>query len=98
MGYTNNMENIVPIVFSVVLVVLTIVLSVVGIQMILVLSEVRRTLRRVNDTLEMIEDKVVAIVSPFQNLGGALSGLKTGMHLFETFTSYLNKSSSKSNK
>lgn len=92
------MENILPIVFSVVLVVLAIVLSVVGIQMILVLTEIRRTLKRVNDTLEVVENKVQSFVSPFQNIGGALSGLKTGMHMFEAFTSYLSKSSSKKSK
>lgn len=92
------MENIVPVVFSAVLVILTIVLSVVGIQIILVLTEVRRTLKRVNDTLEVVEDKVQSFVSPFQNLGGALSGLKTGMQMFEAFTSYLNKGGSKKSK
>jgi hypothetical protein len=66
--------------------------------MILVLMEVRRTLKRVNDTLEVVEEKVQNFVSPFQNFGGALSGLKTGMQLFESFTSYLSKGSSKKEK
>lgn len=87
--------DIVPIVFSVVLVILTIVISVVGIQLILVLTEVRRTLSKVNNTLDVVEDRVASIISPFQNLGGALSGLKTGMHMFEAFTSYLGKGSAK---
>ena len=66
--------------------------------MILVLSEVRKTLRRVNDTLEVVENKVQNIIIPFQNFGGAISGLKTGMHLFEAFTSYLSKGNSKAKK
>ena len=90
--------DILPIVFSVVLVVITIVLSVVGIQMVLVLNEVRRTLRRVNGTLELVEDKVQSFVSPFQNLGGTIAGIKTGMHFFESFTSYLNKGKEKNKK
>lgn len=87
--------DILPIVFSVVVVILTIVLSVVGIQIIMVLIEVKRTLRKVNDTLDLVEEKVHAITSPFQNLGGALSGIKTGMQFFEAFTAWLNKGSKK---
>lgn len=83
--------DILPIVFAVVLVILTVVLSVVGIQMVMVLVELRRTLRKVNLTLELVEDKVQSIVSPFQNLGGTLAGIKTGLQFFENFSSYLNK-------
>jgi uncharacterized membrane protein len=83
--------DILPIVFAVVLVILTVVLSVVGIQMILVLTEVRRTLRKVNQTLELVEDKVQSFVSPFQNIGGTIAGIKTGMQMFEAFTSYIKK-------
>ncbi len=81
--------DILPVVFAVVLVVLTIVLSVVGVQVIMVLIEIKRTLRKVNDTLDVVEDKMHAITSPFQNLGGALSGIKTGMQFFEAFTVWL---------
>ncbi|MBU0974769.1 hypothetical protein KKD03_03660 [Patescibacteria group bacterium] len=87
--------DILPIVFAVVLVVLTIVLSVVGVQVIMVLIEIKRTLRKVNTTLEVVEDKMHAITSPFQNLGGALSGIKTGMQFFEAFTAWLSKGKKK---
>lgn len=87
--------DILPMVFSVILVVLTIVLSVVGIQVIMVLIEIKKTLRKVNDTLDVFEDKIHAITSPFQNLGGALSGIKTGMQFFEAFTVWLSKGKKK---
>ncbi|NCO12086.1 MAG: hypothetical protein COZ34_00955 [Candidatus Pacebacteria bacterium CG_4_10_14_3_um_filter_34_15] len=87
--------DILPIVFAVVLVVLTIVLSVVGVQVIMVLVEIKRTLRKVNATLDVVEDKMHAITSPFQNLGGALSGIKTGMQFFEAFTVWLSKGKKK---
>ncbi len=90
--------DILPIVFAVVVVVLTIVLSVVGIQVIMVLTEIKRTLKKVNNTLEVVEDKVHAITSPFQNLGGALSGIKTGMQFFEAFTVWLGKNKKKNNE
>lgn len=87
--------DILPIIFSVVVVILTIVLSVVGVQIIMVLMEVKRTLKKVNNTLDLIEDKVHTITSPFQNLGGALSGIKTGMQFFEAFSAWLNKNKNK---
>ena len=83
--------DILSVVFAVVVVVLTIVLSVVGIQVVMVLVEIRKTLRKVNNTLDVVEDKIHAITSPFQNLGGALSGIKTGMQFFEAFTAWLSK-------
>lgn len=79
------------IVLTVVLVVLVIVVSVVGIQMILVLAEARKTLRNVNNTIDALQEKVTNFTHPFQNLGGTLQGIKTGMQFFEAFTSWLNK-------
>lgn len=87
--------DILPIVFAVVLVILTIVLSVVGVQVIMVLIEIKRTLKKVNNTLDVVEEKMHAITSPFQNLGGALSGIKTGMQFFEAFTVWLSKGKKK---
>lgn len=87
--------EVLPIIFAVVVVVLTIVLSVVGVQVIMVLAEIKKTLRRVNDTLEVVEEKIHIITNPFQNLGGALAGIKTGMQFFEAFTSWLGKSKKK---
>lgn len=85
------MENILPIVFSVVLVIITIILSVVGVQMVMVLSELRQTLKKVNATLDQAESKFAAILSPLQNLGGMAAGLQTGFKVFESFAGWLNR-------
>lgn len=94
------MENLLPIVLTVVAVILTIILAVVGVQIVLVLSEAKRTLKKVNDTLDEAEAKINAIVSPLQNLGGLADGLQTGIKVFESFTGWLtnrkNDSKSKS--
>ncbi|MCB9813079.1 MAG: hypothetical protein H6772_01600 [Pseudomonadales bacterium] len=90
--------DILPVIFAVVLVILTIVLSVVGVQVMMVLIEIKRTLRKVNDTLDVVEEKIHVITNPFQNLGGALAGIKTGMQFFEAFTTWLNKGGEKTKK
>lgn len=86
-----NTAQILPIIFAVVMVVLTIVLTVVGIQLVLVLMEFKRTLRTVNRTVQDAEAKINKVIDPLQNLGGIASGLKTGVKVFETFVSWLNK-------
>jgi hypothetical protein len=83
--------DFIPLIFTLVLVILVIVLSVVGVQLILVLTELRRTLKKVNTTLDVVETKVVQFVSPFQNLGGALAGFKTGLQVFDTFAKWFNR-------
>lgn len=85
------MENILPVIFSVVLVIITIILSVVGVQMIMILSELRHTLKKVNATLDHAETKFNALLAPLQNLGGMAAGLQTGFKVFESFASWLNR-------
>ncbi len=89
--------NTLSIIFAVVVVILTIVLTIVGIQVIMVLTELRSTLRKLNTTLEVVEEKVHLISSPFENLGGTLAGIKTGMQFFEAFTTWLSKKNAKKN-
>lgn len=83
--------DILPIVFSVIVIILTIVLSVVGVQLVLVLLEVRKTLKKLNGVLDTAEQKINAVVSPLQNLGGMASGLQTGFKVFESFVGWLNR-------
>lgn len=83
--------EVLPIVFSVVVIVLTLILGVVGIQLVLVLLEVRKTLRKLNSVLDVAEQRINAIVTPLQNLGGMAQGLKTGMKVFEGFVGWLNR-------
>ncbi|MDA1080021.1 MAG: hypothetical protein O2840_05025 [bacterium] len=80
-----------PIVFSVVLVILAVVLSVVGVQMVLVLMQLRQTLQRVNAALTTAEAKVAALTEPFKQFTGTVSGIKTGLKVFETFVGWLQK-------
>lgn len=80
-----------PLILSGVLLVLTIVLTIVGIQMILVLVELKRTLSRVNMVIDAAEDKITRIVNPLQSLGGAVTGIRTGLRVFEEFVGWLQK-------
>lgn len=84
------MESV-SIVFVVLLIVLTVVLCVVGVYLVLVLMEVRRTLHKVNTTLDTAESRLIAITQPLQHLGGMTTGLATGMKVFETFVTWLNR-------
>ncbi|PIY80544.1 MAG: hypothetical protein COY80_02155 [Candidatus Pacebacteria bacterium CG_4_10_14_0_8_um_filter_42_14] len=83
--------ELVPTVFAVVLVILAIVLSVVGVQMVLVLAELKRTLQKVNNAVETAETKISGLMQPLQQLGGAVSGVKTGLKVFEAFVGWINK-------
>ncbi len=85
------MQEILPVVFAVVVVIITIVLSVVGIQMIMVLAEVKRTLKKVNDTLDDAEEKFNQVLVPLQSIGGMASGLQTGFKVFETFVGWITR-------
>ena len=88
--------DVMQIIFSVVLIVLAIVLTVVGVQLVTVLIEARRTLRRVNQSLETIEAKVSAFTQPLMALGGAVTGLRSGMKIFELFVTWLNRNNNES--
>lgn len=78
-------------VFVILLLMLTIVLCVVGVYLVMVLMEVKKTLHKVNTTLDTAEERLVALTQPFQRLGGMTSGLATGMKVFETFVTWLNR-------
>jgi hypothetical protein len=92
------MNNVLTIVFSVVLVVLAIIMSVVGVQLLLVLIQFRKTLKSINRTLHDAEQKFNQVVEPLQNLGGIAAGIKTGAKVFDTFVSWLNSRKKKQDK
>ncbi|MFZ5376393.1 MAG: hypothetical protein ACOZAN_01840 [Patescibacteria group bacterium] len=85
------MNDLLPVVFAVVLIVLAIVLALVGFQMVIVLVELKRTLQKVNSALDQAENKINSLVAPLQNLGGLATGLQAGMHVFEAFVGWLNQ-------
>lgn len=81
------------IVLTVVAAILSVVLIVVGVQTILVLQEVKRSLQRFNTMTEVVEKTVNKALSPLQNVGGMMTGFKTGFKLLETFSTFLKRSS-----
>jgi len=83
--------ELLPTIFAVVLIIITVVLSIVGYQLVMVLQEMKKTLVKINTTIDTVEDKFSAVVEPLQKLGGAASGIRTGMKVFEVFVSWLNK-------
>ena len=86
--------EVLPIIFSVVLIIITIVLSVVGVQLFFVLKDLRHTISKVNAAIDGAEAKFTALATPLQSLGGMASGVRAGIQVFETFTTWLNKDKS----
>lgn len=85
------MEQALPIILTSVLIVLALVLTIVGVQLFMTLMEFRRTLKRVNESVDMIETRLISLTAPFQSLGGAVAGMKTGFKVFELFVHWLNR-------
>jgi hypothetical protein len=85
------MQDIVPIIFSVVLILLTVVLTVVGVQLVMVLQEIRRTLNRVNTILDEAETKMAVVLNPLQQLSGLSSGFSSGLKIFESLVGWLQR-------
>lgn len=81
------------VVLTVVAAILSVVLIVVGVQTILVLQEVKRSLQRFNTMTDIVEKTVTRALSPLQNVGGMMTGFKTGFKLLETFSTFLKRSS-----
>ncbi len=89
------MPQIFTIIFSVSIVILTLILAVVGIQLVLVLIQFKKTLKTINRTMEDVEYKLNQLLEHMQSLGGIATGVKTGVKVFETFVSWLNKKKKK---
>lgn len=77
------------IILTVVAAILALVLVIVGVQVILVLQEVKRSLQRFNQMTSVIETTVTKTFAPLQQVGGMVSGLKTGFRLLETFSTFI---------
>jgi hypothetical protein len=86
--------ELLPTVFAVVLIVITVVLAVVGYQLVLVLQELKKTILKVNTTIDTVETRFSSIVEPIQRLGGAATGIRTGIKVFEMFVGWLNRDKS----
>jgi hypothetical protein len=84
-----------PIILTSVLIVLSIVLTVVGVQLFMTLMEFKKTLKKVNEAVDVVENRLVSITAPFQSLGGAVAGMRTGFKVFELFVSWLNRNKDK---
>ena len=87
--------ELLPTIFAIVLIVITVVLSIVGYQLVVVLQELKKTLTKINTTIDTVETKFSSVVEPLQRLGGAASGLRTGMKVFEVFVNWLNRDKGK---
>lgn len=73
--------------------ILAVFLIVLGIQAFLVLKEMRIALHRANTMLDIVEHTALKALVPLSNLGGFVSGVKSGMRVFESFIHYLKKAS-----
>ncbi len=83
--------DIFQIIFSSVLVIITIVLAVVGIQVVFVLNEIRKTVNRFNTFIDTAEAKLDDVTQPLRQLGGMVSGVQSGLRIFDTFVQYLHR-------
>ncbi|MBI5151638.1 MAG: hypothetical protein HZA34_03630 [Candidatus Pacebacteria bacterium] len=71
--------------------VLAVFLIALGVQAFLVLRETRKTLQRVNGIIDVAEHTVVRALVPLSSLGGFVTGMKSGMKVFEHFVQYVKK-------
>ena len=71
--------------------VLAIFLIVLGVQAFLVLREVQKTLKHINDVVEVAEHTAVRALVPLQSMGDFVTGVKSGLRVFETFVHYLKR-------
>lgn len=75
----------IQVVLMIFLVTATVVVAMVGFQLMMVLNEIRRSLSRVNEGIENVEQKIMSIIEPLQNLRVISSSVSAGVTLIETF-------------
>lgn len=85
------MQDYISIAFMVMLGILTIVLTVVGVHLTMVLVQFRKTMKQLESALFVAEDKVSELALPLKQLGGAASGLHTGLKVFEMFVGWMHR-------
>ena len=71
--------------------ILAVFLIVLGVQAFFVLRELHKTLHRVNSMVDIVEHTALRALVPLSNMGGFVSGMKSGLKVFESFVHYLKK-------
>jgi hypothetical protein len=71
--------------------VLAIFLIILGVQAFLVLREAQKTLKHINDVVEVAQHTAVRALMPLQCMGDVVTGMKSGLKVFETFVHYLKR-------
>jgi len=79
------------LVLTIVSSVLAVFLIILGVQAFLVLREVQKTLRHINQVVEVAEHTAVRALMPLQSMGDFVTGVKSGLRVFETFVHYLKR-------
>ncbi|KKT31990.1 MAG: hypothetical protein UX04_C0002G0069 [Microgenomates group bacterium GW2011_GWF2_45_18] len=79
------------IVLTVISSLVAVLLVVLGIQLFLTLRDARATMLRINGLIDVMEHTSLRFLVPLTNLHGFMNGVKSGVHVFETFVSYLKK-------
>ena len=79
------------LVLTIVSSVLAVFLIVLGVQAFLVLREVQKTLKHINQVVEVAENTAVRALMPLQSMGDFVTGVKSGLRVFETFVHYLKR-------
>lgn len=69
--------------------ILTTLLVIVFVYVIMILKQLRHTVDHLNNTLTSSDRLLSAITGPFEHLGDAVTGVKTGLKFTEAFMSWL---------
>jgi hypothetical protein len=85
------MQDILPLILTIMLSVLTIMMVIVGVIAIQVLLKIKKTLEHINSTIDLAEEKLVSLVSPLRSINGMASSLKSTMRVFESFLGWVNR-------
>ena len=79
------------VVLTIAVSVVAIVMTVAGVQLIMTLHEARKTLRRVNSLAETLDTVAQHSVGSLAHLGGMMDGIKSGLKIAQSFSSWLNR-------
>lgn len=85
------MQQYLTIFIAVILTLLTVMLIAVGVVVIQLVQKMKYTIDRVNNTIDLVEVKVTSLTSPLQNLSGMAASLGSGLRVFESFVSWMNR-------
>jgi hypothetical protein len=79
------------VVLTVVSSILAVFLIILGVQTFMVLREAQKTFHRVNAMMDVVENTALRALVPLTSMGGFMTGIKSGLRMFETFVNYLKK-------